>query len=133
MKYVPLLVALLLASPAPAQSLGAKTTLDQQTATATRIIVGVVTSLNVITLTTDEGDQGIFTEVTMSVTRTIKGPATTTIVLTIPGGTSGGITMKAPNDRIPAVGERLQVFALPMGMTRYKVLNGHHGLVRSLQ
>jgi hypothetical protein len=130
--FLVLLVALLGASPA-AQSLRAKTTLEQQTADATRIIIGSVASVTVTTLTTDEGDQGIFSLVTLNVIRTIKGASTSTIVLTIPGGTSGGVTMRAPSERIPAVGERLRVFVVPMGMTRFKVLNGHLGLVRSLE
>ncbi len=135
MRIVVLLFVALLFSPAVARgqaALHSKVTLEQQTADASRIIVGVVTRLNVIALTTTTGDEGIFTEVTLNVLRTIKGTATPTITLTIPGGTLDGITMKAPNDRIPAVGERLRVFVTPFNTTRFRPLNGHLGLIRSL-
>lgn len=134
MKYLPLVLsALLFASAAPAQSLRAKTTLEEQTADATRILIGVVTTIGApVEVTNDAGDVGIYTPVTLRVIRVIKGAVSTTLTLHIPGGTLAGITMKAPSERIPIVGERLRVFAKADG-ARWRPLNGALGLIRSLE
>ena len=126
-------VALLLApAPAPAQSLTAKTTLEQMTTDAAKVIIGTVTTVGTpVSVTNAAGDVGIYTPVTLTVVSVLKGTAGSTITLHIPGGTLSGVTMKAPNERIPAVGERLRVFIVADG-PRWRPLNGHHGEIKSL-
>jgi hypothetical protein len=123
-------IALTTASQAHAQLAGG-VTLEAQTAAAARIVVGTVSSTNVVSVTNAAGDTYIATEVVVAVSRTIKGTATSTLTLTIPGGTLSGVTMRAPHERIPLVGERLRVFAIADG-PRWKVLNGRQGLMRSV-
>src|SRR5678815_4148032 len=100
------LVLLALAAPARPQVLRASITLEEMTSAATRIVIGVVTQVGApVEITNDAGDVGIYTPVTLRVVRTLKGTAASTLTLHIPGGTLDGVTMRAPNERIPAVNE----------------------------
>ncbi len=131
------LAVLLCSRLASAQGLESKLTLAQMTSDADRVVVCVVTAVGAAAaLTEDSGDVGIFTPVTCTISRTIKGSTTSTIILQIAGGTTGGYTMKAPNERIPTVGEHLRVFAkshTASAVVHYHVLNGHHGAITTIE
>jgi hypothetical protein len=131
-RIAPVLLCVLLAGTTlTADNANRTPTLSEQTSNATRIYIGTVASLSAIDYTTSDGDILIATEVTLTITSTVKGPTAASIVITVEGGTKDGVTMRASKERVPAVSEKLRVF-LTLSGSRWVPLNGLHGMVRGL-
>jgi len=99
-----------------------KVTPEQLAAEAEVILVGKVTDI----ASYQQGEGNIYTLVTLSVEQTIKGEAAGEVVIRIPGGEAGGLTMMVTDNPSFQPEERAVVF-LAKGEGIFTVVGGMYG------
>ena len=99
-----------------------KITLEQLANGADFILVGTVTNI----ASYGQGNQNIYTQVTLSVEQTLKGKPGGEVVIKVPGGAVGGLELMVTDNPSFQSGERVVVF-LNNNQSIFTVFGGFQG------
>jgi hypothetical protein len=99
-------------------------TIEQMAHSATAVAVGVITAQR--TRPAVEGI-GVFTDWTLEVSETLKGPRTSTLNVTTRGGRFANIVAIAEDEPALEIGQRVLVFVAPRWDGSNEVIGGYQG------
>ncbi len=91
-------------------------------------IEGVVQNLTAYSVTTDDGDMIIETDVYIRVTKRVRGASDTFITLRVHGGTLNGVTVVNSNETVPTKNKKYHVVFNTDSHSKKRPVDGNNGM-----